>query len=118
MAARIEYDRDAVYKWLVVLKFEDLGLDPLVAMNLVEGTWEHHIRKIVARANKSKADVFMSVYYPVLLAAWHTPVIPVVSHCTANEAGRLMKWLSDDRHAVIFNLSACLRILNAELKAA
>ena len=88
--SRIEYDRDAVYKWLVVLKFEDLGLDPLVAMNLVEGTWEHHIAKIVARANTSTpTSSCRSITRCCSRPGIHRD--PVVSHCTADEAVRLIE---------------------------
>jgi hypothetical protein len=115
---RIEYDRDAAYRWLIALKLEDVGVDPLVAINLIEGTWEHHLVTIITAANKAKDDVFLGIDYPVLRAAWDTPVIPKISHFRAHESQKLMKWLSDDRHVCVFNLSACLRILNQEMMRA
>ncbi len=114
---RIAYTRDAIYRWLIALKLEDIGIDPLVVINLIEGTWDTHIAKIIAMAGKGRDDIFMVVDYPVLLAAWHTPVIPMISQFKAHEVQKLMKWLSDNRHACVFNLSACLRILNQELAA-
>lgn len=112
---RISYDRAAVERWLIALKLEDVGVDPMVVISLIEGTWQTHIAKIVALAAKSRDDIYMVVDYPVLRAAWHTPVIPMISHFKAHEAGRLLKWLSDDRSAAVFNVSSCLRALHREL---
>lgn len=116
---RTEYDYDAACKWMIALKLQDVGLDPMVVMDVVEGLW-WQIGEIVQRANapESEDDIFVAVYYPVLRAAWHHPTMPPsFTPFTSKEADKLMRWLTEyaDRHAAVFNLSAHLRTLNQAL---
>jgi hypothetical protein len=112
---RIDYDYEAVCRWLIALKFEDIGIDPLIVINLIERTWEDRISKIVALANKKPGgDVFMAISYPLLRAAWDKSIVPTIRPFRLRDAHSL-GWLGNDQHACVFNLSACLRTLNREL---
>jgi len=116
--SRITYDRETAVKWLLALLFEDAGLSPLNIMGLIEGTWEEHIRGIVIRASKSKSDIFLVVSFSELRAATGVPLVPNVWGQTAREALKLLRWISDERHVSVFNLTAALRIFDRELEAA
>ena len=127
---RIEYERDDVLRWLFALKLQDVGIAPQIAARVVDRTWRSQkaaglefLVKIVAMADATKhettvtrGDILIVIDYPVLRAAWDPSVIPIISHLVSpNDLGKLLQWLSDDRHACIFNLSAFLRILDREL---
>jgi hypothetical protein len=116
--SRITYDRETAVKWLLALLFENAGLSPLNIMGLVEGLWEQQIRGIVTRASKSKTDIFLVVSFSQLRDAAGVPVVPQVLALTAREAGKLLRWLTDERHVTVFNLTATLRIFDRELAAA
>jgi hypothetical protein len=127
---RIEYERDDVLRWLFALKLQDVGIAPQIAAQVVDRTWRSQkaaglqsLVKIVAMADATKhettvtrGDILIVIDYPVLRAAWDPSVTPIISHLVSpNDLGKLLQWLSDDRHACIFNLSAFLRILHREL---
>ena len=127
---RIEYDRDNVIRWLFALKLQDIGIAPQIASHVVDRTWRSQkaaglesLVKIIAMADEIKdrttvtrGDILIVIDYPVLKAAWDPSVTPIISHLVSpNDLGKLLQWLSDDRHACIFNLSAFLRILDREL---
>ncbi len=127
---RIEYEREDVLRWLFALKLQDVGIAPQIAAQVVDRTWRSQkaaglqsLVKIVAMADATKhettatsGDFLIVIDYPVLRAAWDPSVTPIISHLVSPiDLGKLLQWLSDDRHACIFNLSAFLRILDREL---
>ena len=113
--SRISYDHETAVKWLLALLFEDAGLSPLNAYGLIEGTWEHHLAKIIAKANKSKTDTYLVVSFSELRSAAGMPTIPQVWSQTAREASKLLRWIDAAHHVTVFNLSDSLKTLNREL---
>ena len=116
--SRVNYTQEIADMWLLALLFEDAGLSPLNIMGLIQGTWEDHVGKIVAEARKSKTDIYIAISFSQLRDAAGVPAAPHVSPVTVGKAAKLLRWLDDERHFTVFNLSAALRIFDRELAAA
>jgi hypothetical protein len=119
--SRVSYTQEDADQWALALAFEDAGLAPLTIKGIIEGFWDPHIAKIVASARrKTKADTYLAISYSELRAAAGQPVMPNIMSATATvrQAGKLLGWLTDEKHIIVFNLSALLRRFDEELVAA
>ncbi len=112
---RIEYDYETADKWLVALALEDAGLAPLPIMGMIASLWDPAIAEAVARARRSKTDLYLAISYSELRDAAGQGVFPNIMTATPRQASKLLSWLSDEKHLTIFNLSALLKLFDEAL---
>ena len=63
--------------------------------------------------------MYLAIYYPTMrAAAGGENFVMSLWDFTSDDVGKFLRWMSDERSVVMFNLSACLRILDREIAAA
>jgi hypothetical protein len=127
---RITYSKEQVAQWLVALLIEEAGIDPTVAVNLIQASWAKFIWNGMQRAldredaeNKKGNHVFLTIQPRLMTGLWikekhplnTAPTLAIFRHYGKTSKGRILNrmetfldWSTQDR------TWRCLRDLTAD----
>jgi hypothetical protein len=140
---RIEYDDEAVIRWLLALRFENLGLDPRAIATFIVENWEHRpgrefpktpLKEVVDKARdamdpddqKPSDHVWLTVTFNYLPGKRAFPMVgyihpllkPKKNPKLDNAGGFFQNSEKDVADRVVIPLTKLLRVLDTELKSA
>jgi hypothetical protein len=123
-----QYELDHVWRWMLALELAELGIAPATAAALIKAYWERALADIFRYAAKAieagKPDVYLWLKGPTLMSSsWNPksdrfPGVPHIGSIGPSDLKDVLKSLQKDDppRVCLVNLTARLRVLNAQLR--
>jgi hypothetical protein len=116
---KIWYRYEQLFEWAFCLELAEFGIDPTVAVRLVNEHWERDILPRIfdiQEETMQKSDVYFALYPKFMTRAWEDADTPAFVFRWLRESDKLgrsevSRWMRRQRRAMLMNMSDLVRTI-------